>query len=344
MPSLDYNEEETRFLEFYKDNLNQLLSATTCYQGLVRTALESYSEQSSFQITGRLKKKDECVRKFLTKYRTTLEQQGTAYEIRTHISDLIGLRIVCIYSDEIDEIVRLLSKEFDVLETTDKISQIQGTENVFGYQALHMDLSLGANRIGLSEYKKFPLHNFEVQIRTIIQDSWSVVDHKIKYKRNIPIKLKRRINVLSALFELADREFLSIKNENTQLIQQAQESISAGNPEIRTQSNPLNALEFAALLESRLPKGELKTRALDRFLSQILTQDTEMNVSKMLGIFNDYFDLVAQYQTAKGLEFNPFTFSRHVIFLSDQTKFGTLLYTSQREHLAQWLEMQKKPK
>jgi putative GTP pyrophosphokinase len=44
-------------------------------------------------------------------------------------------------------------------------------------------------------------------MRTIIQDSWSVLDHKIKYKKAIPGQLKRRINVLSALFELADREF-----------------------------------------------------------------------------------------------------------------------------------------
>jgi putative GTP pyrophosphokinase len=344
MPSLNYNKEETRFLEFYKDNLTPLLNATTCYQGLVKTALESYGEHGSLQITSRLKKKDECIRKFQRKYRTTLEQQETAYEIRSHISDLIGLRVVCIYSDEIAEIVRLLSNEFDVLEKTDKISQIQATENVFGYQALHMDLRLGANRIGLSEYKKFPLHNFEVQIRTIIQDSWSVVDHKIKYKKNIPIELKRRINVLSALFELADREFLSIRNENIQLIQQFQESIDARDSTILTRSKSLDALEFAALLGSRFPEGELKTRALDRFLSQILMQDTEMNVSKMLGIFDDYFDLVVQYQTAKGLKFNPFTFSRHVIFLSDQTKFGTLLYTSQREHFTQWLETQKEPK
>lgn len=341
---MDYNEEETRFLEFYKDSLTPLLNATTCYRDLVKTALESYKEQSSLQITSRLKKKDECVRKFQRKYRTTLEQQGTAYEIKTHISDLIGLRVVCIYSDEINEIVSLLSKEFDVLETTDKISQIQGTENVFGYQALHMDLRLGANRIELSEYKKFPLHNFEVQIRTIIQDSWSAVDHKIQYKKNIPIELKRRINVLSALFELADREFLSIRNENTQLIQQFQESIDARDSIILMQSKPLDALEFAALLGSRFPESKLKTRAIDGFLSQILKQDKEMNVSKMLQIFDDYSDLVVQYQTVKDLKLSPFTSSRHVVFLSDQNKFGTLLYTSQREHFTQWLEAQEEPK
>jgi putative GTP pyrophosphokinase len=41
------------------------------------------------------------------------------------------------------------------------------------------------------------------------------LDHKIKYKKSIPHKLKRRINRLSALFEIADDEFLRIKKEIT---------------------------------------------------------------------------------------------------------------------------------
>ena len=60
---------------------------------------------------------------------------------------------------------------------------------------------------------------FEVRIRTVIQDAWSVLDHKIKYKKSIPNDLKRRINILSALFELADREFKEIRNATTELIE-----------------------------------------------------------------------------------------------------------------------------
>jgi hypothetical protein len=39
------------------------------------------------------------------------------------------------------------------------------------------------------------------------------LDHKIKYKKSIPQYLKRRINRLSALFEIADEEFLNIYKE-----------------------------------------------------------------------------------------------------------------------------------
>ena len=63
-------------------------------------------------------------------------------------------------------------------------------------------------------------NSFEVQIRSLIQDAWSVLDHKIKYKKSIPIDLKRRINILSALFELADREFKEIRNATIELMQQ----------------------------------------------------------------------------------------------------------------------------
>ena len=66
------------------------------------------------------------------------------------------------------------------------------------------------------EAEKFKNIRIELQIRTVIQDAWSILDHKIKYKNSIPQKLKRRINRLSALFEIADEEFLNIQKEKKQ--------------------------------------------------------------------------------------------------------------------------------
>jgi ppGpp synthetase/RelA/SpoT-type nucleotidyltranferase len=66
------------------------------------------------------------------------------------------------------------------------------------------------------EAEKFKNIRIELQIRTVIQDAWSILDHKIKYKNSIPQNLKRRINRLSALFEIADEEFLNIQKEKKQ--------------------------------------------------------------------------------------------------------------------------------
>ena len=74
----------------------------------------------------------------------------------------------------------------------------------------------------MREYQRYSNLRFEVQIRTIIQDAWSVLDHKIKYKKSIPLNMKRRINTLAALFELADREFFSIRQETDNVVQKCQ--------------------------------------------------------------------------------------------------------------------------
>ena len=80
---------------------------------------------------------------------------------------------------------------------------------------MHLDLKLNGKYAKKTESVRYAGIQFELQIRTIIQDAWSVLDHKIKYKKSIPQSLKRRINRLSALFEIADDEFLRINDEIT---------------------------------------------------------------------------------------------------------------------------------
>ena len=111
-----------------------------------------------------------------------------------------------------------LKKHFKVVETTDKTSLLEKTENQFGYKGLHLQLKLRKKRGVDKNIEDYSSIVFELQIRTVIQDAWSILDHKIKYKKSIPHNLKRRINRLSALFEIADEEFLSIKKERNNFV------------------------------------------------------------------------------------------------------------------------------
>ncbi|WP_295578974.1 hypothetical protein [uncultured Lamprocystis sp.] len=210
MPSLDFEAERAQFLDFYTSNRHLLDDAKNSFVALINALLIHAGEIAISKIEGRVKDREECIKKFNLKYRTSLESTSTPYTIRDHITDLIGLRVVCLYEDDIERIESCLSEHFDVVDRTDRIAQIENTEGSFGYKGLHLDLRLNAIRIALPEYSKYSEFRFEVQIRTIIQDSWSVLDHKIKYKKSIPTRLKRRINTLAALFELADREFREI--------------------------------------------------------------------------------------------------------------------------------------
>lgn len=187
MASLDYDFEKNYFREFYSDNLKTLDDAKTSFCALINALVSHSGDIAISKIEGRVKDKEECLGKFNLKYRKELEANETEYEIKDHISDLIGLRVVCLYEDDIEKIKAVLDRHFSVIDVTDKISLMEKTEDSFGYKGLHLDLKLGDDRSEMPEYKAFVGFNFEIQIRTIVQDSWSVLDHKIKYKKKSQI-------------------------------------------------------------------------------------------------------------------------------------------------------------
>jgi ppGpp synthetase/RelA/SpoT-type nucleotidyltranferase len=98
------------------------------------------------KLEGRVKDKEECIKKFTRKYRTVLETKSEPYTIKDHVTDIIGLRLVCLYEDDIEKVRSVLSEQFDVVDVTNKISQIENTEGSFGYKGLHLDLRLNAGR------------------------------------------------------------------------------------------------------------------------------------------------------------------------------------------------------
>jgi len=211
MASLNYETEKAAFREFYDGSRALMNAAKSTYVTLIRSLLATDDVIAGAKVEGRIKDREECLGKFRRKYQTALEGEKREYAIRDYITDLIGLRVVCFYEDEVERVRQLIEAEFDVIGITDKTAQMEGTEASFGYKGLHLDLTLGAGRRGMKEYSAYADLSFELQIRTVVQDSWSVLDHKIKYKKSIPNDLKRRINTLAALFELADREFARLE-------------------------------------------------------------------------------------------------------------------------------------
>lgn len=187
MPSLDFEAEKSLFREFHSSNHQLLEDAKSSFIALINALLIHAGSIAISKIEGRVKDREECIKKFNLKYRKNLESSSTPYIIRDYITDLIGLRVVCLYEDDIEKIEKCLSEHFVVVEKTDKISQIENTEGSFGYKGLHLDLQFNEKRKLLPEYNKYSEYKFEVQIRTIIQDSWSVLDHKIKYKNPSPV-------------------------------------------------------------------------------------------------------------------------------------------------------------
>ena len=133
------------------------------------------------------------------------------------ITDFAGVRIVALYKDEISSIEKLIEKEFEIIEKIDRSNDLEA--DYFGYEAIHYVLKLGENCKGV-RYDNLKKINCEVQVRTILQDAWAIVAHHITYKKekDIPQALMRKLNRLVGLFETADEQFVSIKNERKKYI------------------------------------------------------------------------------------------------------------------------------
>ena len=338
MPSLDFEKEKTVFRDYYSENQKLLFDAEVFFRSLVTSLLLSSSVVTRPTVISRLKDREEAIKKFILKYQSDLEAAKVPYEIRDYITDLIGVRVICLYEDEVDKVAEILRPNFDVLEVTDKIKAMESTEDEFGYKGLHLDLKINDKRRALPEYGPFSFLRFEVQIRTIVQDAWSVLDHKIKYKRSIPAKLKRRINALAAQFETVDHEFLAIRTESLDLELETTPSSTKSAAALKL---PLNAFQFLAIAREHFPDYAFMAEFVDGFVQEILQRDPEFTRADLSASIKAINARVQRYKTQSPYPMNPYTVVRHILFLSDQQKFELMLFDRQRGNFVTWLAHDK---
>lgn len=352
MSSLDFESEKSQFREFHTTNRQLLEDAKDSFIALTNALLIHAGSIAISKIEGRVKDREECIKKFNLKYRTSLESNAIPYIIKEHLSDLIGLRVVCLYEDDIEKIEKCLTDHFDVLEKTDKISQVENTEGSFGYKGLHLDLQLNDTRKSLPEYSKYSAFVFEVQIRTIIQDSWSVLDHKIKYKKSIPTRLKRRINTLAALFELADREFREIRDSTVEEIEKEEisdEVLQQETDEIQKQPepqkfhhSPLNAFSFLKIANHFFKGFEFEPHKVDGFTQEIIRLKPDISRGKFNFFMRENITKIKRYQSWFENQYpndklNPYTIIRHCLYLGDKEVFSDILTNIAKESFDKWL-------
>lgn len=346
MASLDFEREKILFRKYYESNEKQLFAAKDCFVGMVRALVVQTGAGETTKVDGRVKDKEECIKKFQRKYQGKLEADEQPYQIRDFISDLIGVRIVCLYEDEVPVVSELLQRNFRILNVTDKTSAVESTEDSFGYKGLHMDLALDPEAACLP--KNLPPVDlcFEVQIRSLIQDAWSMLDHKIKYKRSIPVDLKRRINVLAALFELADREFKEIRNATSDLMQQAtvtQIEPEASGQAVAAGTKTVNAFNFMPIAGHFFRDFAFDDQKVDDFVQDILEQNSSLQKADLHRCLNENLKVVREYRDhvlAENPErtFSAYTSIRHCLYLYDQEKFARILSRKNRERFTAWLK------
>jgi putative GTP pyrophosphokinase len=135
---------------------------------------------------------------------------------KPRITDIIGIRIVCPFLEEIDIVGSILNKLFEVVEVEKKGSNYSFKE--FGYESTHILVAIPEQFI--EKYGDCGCDVVEIQIRTILQDAWAEVEHELVYKAEFtPFDdpMKRKLAAINANLSLADIIFQEIRTYQRQL-------------------------------------------------------------------------------------------------------------------------------
>jgi ppGpp synthetase/RelA/SpoT-type nucleotidyltranferase len=164
------------------------------------------------------------VKDFSGYYRKLLKvkpQEAAADTSLPLLTDLLGVRVVCVFLEDLDEVVRQLSKVFQVVEIERKGVAQKVSE--FGYESIHVLIKI-PNEICASIPATPVLDTAglvcEIQVRTILQDAWAEVEHELIYKAEFSpfdLPLRRKLASVNASLNLADIIFQEIRDYQNKL-------------------------------------------------------------------------------------------------------------------------------
>lgn len=151
-----------------------------------------------------------------------LERKGRKYKTIYDVTDLVGLRVITFYTDEVDKVAAIAKRIFEVdwQESVDKrkLHQLDS----FGYNSLHYICRL---KDATPEQPRF-----ELQMRTALQHVWSTIEHDTGYKGDvkIPREYIRQFSRLAGMLELVDDEFSRLRLVLTDYRRQVQTLVKNG--------------------------------------------------------------------------------------------------------------------
>jgi ppGpp synthetase/RelA/SpoT-type nucleotidyltranferase len=145
------------------------------------------------------------------------------------IADLAAARVITFFLSTLEDVDRLITREFELVEKLDKADLLIREERL-GYQSVHYIVQLTPTRTVLPEYARYDGLKAEIQLRTVLQHAWAEIEHDIQYKsvETIPVLIRRRFMALAGLLEIADREFQAVQEEDERLRVKARASVAAG--------------------------------------------------------------------------------------------------------------------
>lgn len=198
-----------------KEKLNnkEFIAKSQCVIRLLMARLEIINMELSVNLkrdviqskTGRLKSYKSTCKKLNKK---GLERSFSAAAENIH--DLIGVRGVCSYVDDIYLVQKMLEEQQDIniLKIKDYIKHPKES----GYQSLHMILEVPLVFQGETQWIKA-----ELQLRTAAMDYWANLDHQLRYKKEDSqgreAAIDQELKKCAEIVEYLDQTMLEIRKK-----------------------------------------------------------------------------------------------------------------------------------
>ncbi|MFF5178235.1 GTP pyrophosphokinase family protein [Micromonospora sp. NPDC000316] len=158
-------------------------------------------------VEARVKDRADAERKILDK--------GVGEYSLENMTDVLGVRVITYFPDEIDSVASIIEREFGVDHENSVDKRALLDPDRFGYLSLHYVVRVRQDLCSRRDFEKYCDFKFEIQIRTILQHAWAEIEHDLGYKskEDLPVDVRRRFSRLAGLLELADSEFEHIRND-----------------------------------------------------------------------------------------------------------------------------------
>ncbi len=155
------------------------------------------------QLSSRIKTPESIYNKLIRK--------GLSADFETaqkNLNDLIGIRVVCPFEDEVYEVANRLKAQGDIEVIKEKDYMKHPKKN--GYKSLHLIID-----IPIYFGKSYQKERVEIQFRTTAMDYWSILDYQLFYKRDVDDCEKIAEELAKAADDIAklDARMLKLRNK-----------------------------------------------------------------------------------------------------------------------------------
>jgi ppGpp synthetase/RelA/SpoT-type nucleotidyltranferase len=199
-----------------------------------------------------------------------LERNTLEVKCVEDIIDFAGIRIICLFHNDLNVIESLLADNFVVHKKENTVSRLN--DNSFGYESIHFVISPKPEWFRIPTFKKHKNCKVEIQLKTGAQHIWAAASHLLQYKRelDIPFELRRTINRVAALLEIVDLEFERVESERKRYLGK----IISG----FTEDDSLNIDKLKYILDKNLPS---QNKYYDEPYSEMLSELNDLGINSM---------------------------------------------------------------